>query len=254
MHVKLSVMQRSLLAGVATAALIIASFLLGAGQGNAAGGAAAGPGQAAAPGTAGGRVTVTGTGTVSGTPDQLLLSMGVQASGGSVAAALGQANQAVRAVTAALRGAGVRAADVQTSGLSVQPQYSNGSPLPTGYSASESIQVTLRHLSAAGGQIAAAVRAGGNATVLDGVSLNLTDTSALLGAARARAVTDARVIATQEARALGRSLGPVVSISQPSQPSPPDYPMAAGSVRASVPISPGSQKLTVTVTVVFALA
>lgn len=251
MRVTLSVMQRSLLAGLAAAAAVIVSFLLGAGQGSAAGAAAAGP----APPAAGARITVTGTGTVSGTPDQLLLSMGTQASGGSVAAALGQANQAVRAVTAALRRAGVRPAGVQTSGLSVQPQYGTGSPLPTGYSASESIQVTLRHLRAAGRQIAVAVRAGGNATVLDGVSLNLTDTGALLSAARARAVTDARTIATQEAHALGRSLGPVVSVSGPSQPPPPpDYPMAASGARASVPISPGRQQLTVTVTVVFALA
>jgi len=254
MPVKFSVLQRSLLAGVVAAALLIASFLLGAGQGSAAAGGAAASGTARA-GTAAGRITVTGTGTGSGTPDQLTLSMGVQTSGGSVAAALQQANRAVRAVTAALARRGVRASDVQTSGLSIQPQYGSNSPVPDGYSVSESIQVTLRHLGAAGSQISAAVRAGGNATVVDGVSLSMNDTSPLLSTARIRAARNAKVKAAQEARALGRALGPVLSVSEatPAQPLP-EYPMAAAGSRSSVPVSPGTQQLSVTVTVVFSLA
>lgn len=250
MLVKLSVTQRSVLAGVLAAALLIISFLLGTSRGSAA---VRGP--AAAPGTAGARITVTGTGTVTGTPDQLVLSMGVQTSGGTVAAALQQANRAVRAVTVALGHAGVRAADVQTSGLSIQPQYAAGSPAPDGYGVSESIQVTLHQLSTAGSQISRAVRAGGNTTVVDGVSLDLTDTGSLLSAARARAVADARAKATQIARALGQPLGRVVSVSEPTQAQPlPEYPVAAGAARSAVPVSPGTQQLSVTVTVVFALA
>ena len=248
MPVKLSVTQRSLLAGVVAAALLIASFLLGAGRGSASASGAAGAG------TRGGRITVTGTGTGSGTPDQLTLSMGVQTSGGSVAAALQQANRAVRAVTAALARRGVRASDVQTSGLSIQPRYGN-SPVPDGYSVSESVQVILRDLSVAGSQISAAARAGGNATVVDGVSLSMNDTGALMSTARIRAVRNAKAKAAQEARALGRVLGPVISVSEaaPAQPLP-EYPMAAAGSRSSVPVSPGTQQLSVTVTAVFALA
>ncbi len=251
MPVKLSVTQRSLLAGAVAAALLIASFLLGAGQGSAA----ASGGRSAAAGGAAGRITVTGTGTGSGTPDQLTLSMGVQTSGGSVAAALQQANRAVRAVTAALARRGVRASDVQTSGLSIQPQYGGNSPVPDGYGVSESIQVTLRDLSVAGAQISAAARAGGNATVVDGVSLSMNDTGTLLSTARIRAVQNARAKASQEARALGRALGPVISVSEaaPAQPLP-EYPMAASGSRSSVPVSPGTQQLSVTVTAVFSLA
>lgn len=248
MPVKFSAIPRSLLAGVVAAALLIASFLLGAGQGSAAAGAAGA-------GTAAGRITVTGTGTGSGTPDQLTLSMGVQTSGGSVAAALQRANRAVRAVTAALGRRGVPASGVQTSGLSIQPQYTGNSPVPAGDSVSESIQVTLRDLGAAGSQLSAAVRAGGNATVVDGVSLSMNDTSALLSTARIRAVQNAKVKAAQEARALGRALGPAISVSEaaPAQPLP-EFPMAAAGSRSSVPVSPGTQQLSVTVTVVFALA
>ena len=253
MPVKLSVIQRSLLAGVAAAALLIASFLLGAGQGSASASGNASGGTAGSR-TGAGRITVTGTGTGSGTPDQLTLSMGVQTSGGSVAGALQQANRAVRTVTAALARRGVSAADVQTSGLSIQPRYGN-SPVPDGYSVSESIQVILRDLSVAGSQISAAARAGGNATVVDGVSLSMNDTGTLMSTARIRAVRNAKAKAAQEARALGRALGPVISVSgaAPAQPLP-EYPMAAAGSRASVPVSPGTQQLSVTVTAVFALA
>ena len=55
------------------------------------------------------RITVTGTGNVTGTPNQLVLAMGVQVSGSSVGSALGNANDAVNRVTAALRADGVAA-------------------------------------------------------------------------------------------------------------------------------------------------
>ncbi len=245
--------QRGIIAGVAAAALLIGAFALGTTQGGTASAAAAAPAVLPA-GAASPRITVTGTGTVSGTPDQLVLSMGVQTSGGTVSAALQSAIRAVRAVTGALTRSGVRTADIQTSGLSIQPEYSTGSAVPTSYGVSESIQVTLRNMSSSGAQISRAVRAGGNATVVNGVSLNLSDTSSLLSAARARAAANARTKAAQYARALGRSLGPVVSISEQA-PVEPVYASPAGAQRSSaVPVSPGSQQLTVTVIAVFALA
>jgi uncharacterized protein len=254
MPLRLTVTQRALAAGVAAAGLLIGAFAAGGARGDAAtlpGRAVAA--QAAAPGA---RITVTGTGTVSGTPDQLMLYMGVQTTGSSVTAALQRANRAVRAVTRALARTGVRGTDIQTSGLSIQPDYTGNSTIPAGYGVSESINVTLRTLPAAGTQISDAVRAGGNATQVDGVSLNLNDTSSLLAAARAKAAADARTKAAQYARALGMSLGPVVSVSE--QHPAPVLPMfaAPGAGRAApspVPVSPGSQQVTVTVTAVFAL-
>jgi uncharacterized protein len=244
MPLRLTVTQRALAAGVAAAGLLIGAFAAGGARGDAAtlpGRAVAA--QAAAPGA---RITVTGTGTVSGTPDQLMLYMGVQTTGSSVTAALQRANRAT----------GVRGTDIQTSGLSIQPDYTGNSTIPAGYGVSESINVTLRTLPAAGTQISDAVRAGGNATQVDGVSLNLNDTSSLLAAARAKAAADARTKAAQYARALGMSLGPVVSVSE-QHPAPvlPMFaaPSAGRAAPSPVPVSPGSQQVTVTVTAVFAL-
>jgi uncharacterized protein len=261
MPAQFSSAQRAAAAGVASAGLLIGAFILGTGQGSASPGAAGGTGSAAltaatAPAPGGTRITVTGTGNVSGVPNQLSLSMGVQTSAGSVATALREANSAVRAVTSALGRTGVSPPDIQTSGLSIYPSYSSSSGVPDGYQVSEQLTVTLRRLPAAGSQISAAARAGGNATVIDGVSLNLSDTSTLLATARARAVADAKAKASAYAHALGRPLGPVVSMSEtpPAQPFEPPPPAAsAGRAPSPVPVHPGTQQLSVTVTVIFAL-
>src|SRR5690242_15852258 len=106
MAVQFSSTQRAIAAGVASAGLLIGAFTLGAGRSSAAPatagvvtGKAALTAAAAATATGGTRITVTGTGNVSGVPNQLALSMGVQTSGTSVAAALRQANSAVRSIT-----------------------------------------------------------------------------------------------------------------------------------------------------------
>ena len=253
MSVQLSPTWRGVVAGVASAGLLIGAFILGATQTSAAPSASG----TVAAGQAGARITVTGTGKVSGAPNQLALSMGVQTNGTSVAAALRQANSAVRSITAVLRRSGVAAPDIQTSGLSIYPNYSGSSGVPDGYQVSEQLTITLRRLSSAGSQIGAAAHAGGNATVIDGVSLNLSDTSALLASARARAVADAKAKATAYAHALGRSLGPVVSMSETpaAQPYPvPEFATPTASrAAASVPVHPGNQQLSVTITVIFAL-
>ena len=237
--------------GVVSAALLVGAFSIGTSD---SGGSSAQAATQTKASTAPARITVTGTGTVTGTPNQLMLSMGVQVNGASVSSALDQANQAVSAVTAALRQRGVAAADIQTSGLSVYPNYQGNSQVPVGYGVSESLTATLKDLSAAGGQIEAAVHAGGNATTVDNVSLNLADDGSLLASARANAIKDANAKAAQFAKALGVTLGQVISVSSADQSTPPIMfnAQASAAKGAPVPISPGSQQVSVSVTVVYA--
>jgi len=264
MNIAVKPAYRAIGIGILAAALLIGAFLLGSARASAGGAG----GQTMVTGTsdhsgpvvltasgAGGRITVTGTGTVTGTPDQLVLSMGVQTSASSVSTALAEANQAARRVMSALRSDGVSKADIQTSGLSIQPNYSNGSAAPVGYDVSEQLTATLRNLPKAGSQIQAAVRAGGNATTVDGVALNLTDTGKLLQMARAAAVRDAQAKASQFASALHQPLGGVVSLtSQNFVPYPIFANGYAAAPKAAVPISPGKQQVSVQITVVYAIA
>jgi uncharacterized protein len=242
---------RSAAIGVASAALLVGAFSLGARHTT---GSVAQAATASGSPLPAGRITVTGTGTATGTPNQLVVSMGVQVSGGTVSGALDAANQVVSQVTTALTGQGVAAADIQTSGLSIYPNYQLGSPVPVSYQVTESLAATLNEISAAGSQIEDAVRAGGNAITVDGVSLNLTDDGPLFAAARASAMADARAKAEQFARAAGEPLGPVLSISPVSTSSPPVFApnSAASAGSAAVPISPGSQQVSVSVTVEYA--
>jgi uncharacterized protein len=265
MAVSITPAYRAVAVGGLAAAALIGAFALGTSQGSAAPSPTTSPSAMQTPAgarpavltaaTAAARITVTGTGNVTGTPNQLVLAMGVQVNGSSVGSALGDANDAVNRVTAALRADGVAAAGIQTSGLSIWPNYPDNSQTPNGYSVSESLTATLNSLAAAGTQIDAAVHAGGDATTVSGVSLNLTDTSALLAQARARAVADATAKAAQYAKALGEPLGPVVSITDqaPAQPFPVYAAANSAAGKASVPISPGTQQLSVSITAVFAV-
>jgi uncharacterized protein YggE len=258
MAISIKPSYRAPAAGVAAAALLVGSFLLGTAQsGSTARAASSGTAAIArlTSTTPGGKITVTGTGTVTGTPNQLILSMGVHVNAASVSSALQQANQATSRVIAALKKSGVGAADIATAGLSIQPNYRGSGQTPIGYGVSEQLTATLTNLGQAGSQIQSAVTAGGNAVTVDGVSLNLTDTSGLLARARAAAVHDAQTKATQFARALGQPLGPVISISDQSSfnPSPGYFSLAAPSSGARVPVSPGSQQLSVQITVIYSI-
>lgn len=257
-------LYRAILIGISAAALLIGSFLLGLGRSGQSTAGSAGATSASggtggivlAASAAGGKITVSGTGTVNGTPNELVLSMGVQANAASVSTALRQANEAATRVIHSLRAGGVRRADLQTSGLSIQPNYQNGSPFPVGYMVSEQLTATLRNLKRAGSQIQSAATAGGNATTVNGVSLNLTDTSRLLARARAAAVRDAKAKASQFAAGLGRPLGRALSVSDQSSVPYPIYAAEGAALKAaqpSVPVQPGTQQVSVQVTVVFAI-
>jgi uncharacterized protein YggE len=248
----------------ATAALLGAAFWVGSHSGREASAAplvsfptATTPG-AGVPGSTPG-ITVTGTAEVAGKPDTLRLDLSVQTKGDTVAKALDSANKLTARVQSSLTKNGVAAKDIQTSNLQVQPEYSysnNSTPVIKGYTVSEGVSATLRNLGKAGGAITAAVAAGGNAVQVNGISLDLEDNGKLLSTARDKAVDNARTKAEQYAKASGRDLGAVVSISETvSDPPPVTYEaraLASKDSASPVPIQAGSETVGVTVTVVYA--
>ena len=202
-----------------------------------------------APAIGGPGINVGGTAKVAGTPDTLRLDVSVVVSAPSVSEALASANRSATAVQRSLLDNGVQKKDLQTSGLSIQPEYNypnNAAPRLKGYQVSESVSVKLRDLSKAGDTIGKAVTAGGKAIRVNGISLDLEDTSALVSSARDQAFANAKAKAEQYAKAAGRSLGDVVSIGEDvTTPTPIAMPYAAAGAlaldKSSVPIQPGSQ-------------
>ena len=98
---------------------------------------------------------------------------------------------------------------------------------------------------------------GGNAARINGISYSIADDSALVSDARARAFTDAEKRARQYAELAGLSLGTVISISETSGGGPTPMPMpverGAPMAAADVPLSPGEQTVSFSVTAVWEL-
>jgi uncharacterized protein YggE len=214
------------------------------------------PSAAATPSSAG--IEVVGTGKIAGTPDIVRLDLGITVTRPEAASSLDAASAATTKVIKALTARGVKSKDIKTAGLSLQPEYdyTKSTSVIRGYTASQQIAVTLRNLRSAGSAIGAAVAAGGDATRVHGLALDLAGDSKLLAQARLAAIADARAKAEAYAKATGRSLGPVTVISEnTSTPSPLrlDRSEAADMAATKVPVEPGTQQVAVSVRVVWSL-
>ena len=206
-------------------------------------------------------ITVSGEGRVTGRPDTLTVNIGVLVLRDSVDQALADAAARAEAVIAAVRDAGVAEEDVQTTNFSVYPEYDyrQSGQVLLGYRVSNQVEVKIRDLGRAGAIIDAAVAAGGDESVVQGVSFSLEDNEALVAAARTQAMDKALATAQQLADAAGVALGAPLSIveSFSTQPPPIPYFEAAdegGAERATTPISPGELAVTVVVNVRYAIS
>ncbi len=204
-------------------------------------------------------ITVTGTSTATGTPDTLRLDLGVSVTKGTVAEAMTAANSAMASVQKALRDNGVAAKDLKTNALSVQPQYeypTSGVQRLTGYTVTQGVLATIRKVDEAGRVIDAATKAGGDATVVNSIGLDVDDPEGVLASARGAAIENAKAKAMAYAEAAGRSVGQVLAITETSSPvatNPKEYAARDSVAGSAVPISAGSQEYAVSVTVTFAL-
>jgi hypothetical protein len=249
-------------AGVTVAVVLGALVVGGAALGLALGAGASTPG-AAAPncGSSQPRLTVQGTGQAQGTPDQLSAVFGFSSTASSSAAALSQNNGEVNEALLALANNGVARSDVQTTALTLAPQYSypHGVQTLTGYQATNTVTATLRDVKTAGTAVDAVVGATGNAATINSLSFSFADPARVEDRARTQAVHQAVSHAAAMAAAAGRRLGPVCSLTDNTQP--PLYEPEAGvafgasnGASGSVPVEPGSQTESDQVTMVYALA
>jgi uncharacterized protein YggE len=205
-----------------------------------------------------GTVTVTGTGWAEAAPDLMLVSIGVECRAGSVDAAYAAAGEALAAVIAAFRSAGVAAADTRTTGLTVRTDLvwreGEGQQV-AGYIAASTLGVRLRDLASASGIISEAVQAGGNDVRLNSLQLTLSDDSSVREQARVAAWQDALQAAGQYAALASATLGPVVSVTEhnPAQGPVPLAGIQRASAVESLAIEPGESRVETAVTVVWKL-
>jgi uncharacterized protein len=204
------------------------------------------------------QVTVVGSGQVQGVPDTLTADVGIEFTAPDVTAAMNQTNDRQQAVINALVGAGLDRKDISTTTVMLQPQYSNPAPngteAITGYRATNAIQVKIHPTDAASRMLAVIVGTGGDATRISSVSYSIADDSQLVKDARARAFNDAKGRADQYAQLSGLRLGRVLSISEASGSEPTaGGPPAPPRSMSAVPLEPGQQTVSFSVTAVWEL-
>ena len=200
-------------------------------------------------------ISVTGTGTVEAAPDMATLTIGVTTQAATAAEALAANSTATDAVIARLTASGIEPRDMQTSNLSINPNwsgYDSSTPTIAGYVASNMLTVRVRALDSTGAVLDAAVADGAN--TLNGMTFGLADPEPVYNEARKEAVADARAKAELLALAAGVKLGAVLSISDAGAMTDP-APMYRDAVAASpVPVQGGELGLIANVSVTYEIA
>ena len=206
-------------------------------------------------------VLVTGHGEVETPPDTGFFDVGVQVTATSVADARDRAATSATAVISSLKGNGIDARDIKTTGLSIQPQYDYGKngnePRITGYMVTNTVHATVRNLDSFTKVIDDAVAAGGDDVRVQGIRFGVDDMDKAKEQAREKAMNDAQTKAEQLAKLGGVTLGKPIAISevqQQYQPYAPAADMYANrSAAQATPIETGTNTIAVDVTVRWAL-
>jgi uncharacterized protein YggE len=205
-------------------------------------------------------VSVTGTGRVTLVPDRFMFNVGVQTNAPTVDAAVNENNERVARVVAALKAAGAKPEEIQTSGFSIYPQqdYSQGQlPRLLGYQVNNSVTVRKKEVASASKLLQVAIGAGVNTA--SGLNFEVSDSTRGREQGLKAAFDDARAKAALLAQAAGRTLGRAMNITEGAETSPAPRPMQRGVMMAKaeavseVPVESGSQELSFTVSVVFEL-
>jgi uncharacterized protein len=207
---------------------------------------------------AGSRLDISATGEVTRVPDIAIISAGVVSRSATATGALQDAADRMQRVLTALKRAGVEDRDVQTSNISLNPEYryvENQPPQLTGYTASNQLTIRFRDIRNSGKILDALVSQGANQ--INGPSLTIDKPEAALDEARARAIAAARARAELYARSLGMRIVRVVSVSESGGYAPPPpmpmYARAEIAQAADTKVVPGEQKLQVTLAMTFEL-
>ena len=201
------------------------------------------------------RLDVAATGEVTRAPDIVRINAGVVTQAASATEAIGANARRMDAVRAALRRAGIADRDIQTSSISLHPDYryvEGQPPQLNGYRASNSVNVRFRDIADSGRILDALVAQGANQ--ISGPMFEIERPEAALDEARLAALANARARAELYARGLGMRVKRVLLVSETGSMLPPPMPvLRMQSAEADTRIEPGEQTLSVALTVSFEL-
>lgn len=201
--------------------------------------------------------SVTGTGSVQAAPDVVNITIGVTSIAPTARAALDANNAQTTKVFAFLKSAGVAAKDMQSTNLSVQPQYrnyragENRQPEIIGYMVNNNLRVAVRKLDSFGQILDGVVTAGANN--INGIRFDVTERETLMRKANANAVKDAIAQAQIIAEAAGVKLGPIQTINLSGSNRPPQQRLMARAEASAVPVAAGELSIDARASIVFTI-
>jgi uncharacterized protein YggE len=205
--------------------------------------------------------TVTGEGKAVVVPDIAVVSVGVTAQGPTVKGAQQELNTKMDAITKAIKQLDIDDKDIKTANYSIHPRYDYQSATQRiiGYDAQSSLTIKVREMDSANDVVDAATANGANQ--VGGISFDVDDRTKAENEARELAVADAKKKAEVAASTAGFSLGRIVNYSENSAGVPrPDFyaanNMAVSAVDSreiSAPIEPGSNEITIQVSLSYEL-
>ncbi len=163
-------------------------------------------------------VRVAGTAEVKVVPDRAVIELGVEKQNVNASVAKQVADATARQILATLRANGVDAKDVQTTFLSLQPQFNYRKGMRMMYFvATQTMTITVRDLSKLDSLVEALVKAGGNR--IDSIQYEISEIRKYRDQARELAVKAAREKAVALAKALGQDIGSAYAIDEVQEPS-----------------------------------
>jgi uncharacterized protein len=203
-------------------------------------------------------VRVIGIGSVTAPADLMTANLAVEVTRATAAEAMSDASADVRTLLDALAATGIDATDATTTSISLYPTHDQ-TPYPqtneriVGYVAASELSVVIRTPSQAGAVLDAATTAVGDALRIRNVGFAIADPAHLMIAAREMAMTDAKGRAWQLATAAGARLGKVLRIEEGGDHYRPPFVRLMSGKATAMPVTPGSEAVEVSVTVVYAL-
>ena len=187
-------------------------------------------------------------------PDQATVGAGVQTTAPTAVEAMRANAAAMDKLVAAAKKQGIKADDIQTSGINLSPQYDYSNrtdgqpPRFLGYQVTNSVRATTNDIAGIGPLLDALVAAGG--TNIDGPWFAMKDPDAMLVGARGAAIKSAEAKAQDYAKLAGYRSVELMSISEggvSGGPQPPmPYARGVAMEAKATPVEPGQVGNTLT--------
>ena len=191
-------------------------------------------------------------------PDIATVSAGVVTQAADGNTAMRQNAEQMAKVMAAIKAAGIAEKDIQTSGISLNPQYryvENEAPSITGYQATNTVSLKVRDITKLGKVLDSLAAQGANQ--INGPSFQIDQPEPVYDEARLAALKKAKDRAETYAKALDLKVRRIISISEGGgggfRPVPMMAMSARGKAEMDTAVSPGETEVSVSLDVVFEL-